>query len=80
MADESTVGNDNAQAQCEGLMRLEGALGKDHPWVRLSRHVLHVDKLREIQVEALEKITKCGECRRKLLFVSHTGVEKTHFF
>ena len=80
MADESTVGNDNAQAQCEGLMRLEGALGEDHPWVRLSRHVLHVDKLREIQVEALKKITKRGECGRKLLFVGCTGVGKTHFF
>ena len=84
MADESTVGNDNVQAQCEGLLRLEGALGEDHPWVRLSRHVLHVDKLREIQVEALRKITKRGEChtirrRNGLILAVVTYLINEHF-
>ena len=78
--DEPIVGNDNVQAQYEGLSRLEEALGDDHPWVFMSRYLLRVDTLREIQVEALKKITKRGDCGRRLLFVGRTGIGKTHFF
>ena len=58
----------------------EEPLGEHHPWVRLSRDLLYVAKLRDIQVKALGKITECEDCGRKLLFVGRTGIGKTHFF